>query len=130
MKFIAIAGKNQAIAGMCFPGKNEQAHSGVIVVQRRRLVAAQMLRKMVGGSGGKSECVSLNARCTYSPDYRAGDVHSLACGWARNGIALAESNQSSISRKDMECVVGNATSPAAICSCVNHWASSSSASYR
>src|SRR5512138_1909652 len=59
-----------------------------------------------------------------------GDCHILTPGSARSGVVAPLSYQSSISRNEIECVVGSAISPAASCARVNQRASSSSSSLR
>ena len=59
---------------------------------------------------------------------RLGGCHIRTPGSERSGRAAPASYQSSMRRKEIECVVGSATSPSAICSRVSQRASSSSSS--
>src|ERR1700754_2471427 len=64
----------------------------------------------------------------HSLPHLLGACHIRTPGSDRSGVVVPLSYQSSIRRKEIECVVGSAISPAASCARVNQRASSSSSS--
>src|SRR5690606_11075417 len=101
MTLVAVAGEDQAVAGMVFPSEDEQAHGE----DCRAALSTVDERALKTGA--------------WVAHQRRGGCHIRTPGSARSGRSAPESYQSSINRNEIEWVKGRPTAPPAISSRVH-----------